>query len=219
MLLAEAEFRDEPMRAKSQPGRGVDSPADVVAVHKQDCVMRKHRRHRGCAGRIQGFACFVGDSARVNFDELQSDDLAKSFENNFIGPILLAKEVAEHMIAQNVEGSLVLLSSMQAVGLFERSLNYAAPKASLIHACRILAKQWSGKHNLRINIVAPGATVVGMAASSIGSGKYDGFIQRQDICRFGQPEDVARAVRFLLEPDSYVTGQVIVVDGGLSLKA
>ena len=170
-------------------------------------------------GRIQGFACFVGDSARVNFDELQSDDLAKSFENNFIGPILLAKEVAEHMIAQNVEGSLVLLSSMQAVGLFERSLNYAAPKASLIHACRILAKQWSGKHNLRINIVAPGATVVGMAASSIGSGKYDGFIQRQDICRFGQPEDVARAVRFLLEPDSYVTGQVIVVDGDLSLKA
>ena len=170
-------------------------------------------------GRIQGFACFVGDPARVNFDELQSNDLAKSFECNFIGPVLLAKEVGEHMIARKVEGSLVLLSSMQGVGLFERSLNYAVPKASLIHACRILAKQWSGKHNLRINLVAPGATVVGMAESSIRSGKYDGFIDRQDICRFSRPEDVARAVRFLLEPDSYVTGQVIVVDGGLSLKA
>jgi NAD(P)-dependent dehydrogenase (short-subunit alcohol dehydrogenase family) len=170
-------------------------------------------------GRIQGFACFVGDPARVNFDELQSNDLAKSFESNFIGPVLLAKEVGEHMIARKVEGSLVLLSSMQGVGLFERSLNYAIPKASLVHACRILAKQWSGKHNLRINIVAPGATVVGMAESSIRSGKYDGFIERQDICRFGRPEDVAWAVRFLLEPDSYVTGQVIVVDGGLSLKA
>jgi NAD(P)-dependent dehydrogenase (short-subunit alcohol dehydrogenase family) len=168
---------------------------------------------------VQGCVCFSGDPARANFNELQSADLSKSFNDNFVGPILLVKEVGEHMIANQIPGSLVVFSSMQAVGLFERSLTYAAPKASLIHACRILAKQWSGRHNLRINIVAPGVTVVGMAESSIRSGKYDGYIERKDVCRFGRPEDVARAVRFLLEPDSYVTGQVIVVDGGLSLKA
>ena len=168
---------------------------------------------------VQGCVCFSGDPARANFNELQSADLSQSFNDNFVGPILLVKEVGEHMIANQIPGSLVVFSSMQAVGLFERSLTYAAPKASLIHACRILAKQWSGRHNLRINIVAPGVTVVGMAESSIRSGKYDGYIERKDVCRFGRPEDVARAVRFLLEPDSYVTGQVIVVDGGLSLKA
>lgn len=168
---------------------------------------------------VQGCVCFSGDPARANFDELQSADLSKSFNDNFVGPILLAKEVGEHMIANQSAGSLVLFSSMQGVGLFERSLTYAAPKAALIHACRILAKQWSGRHNLRINVVAPGVTVVGMAESSIQSGKYDGYIERKDVYRFGYPEDVARTVRFLLEPDSYVTGQVIVVDGGLSLRA
>ena len=170
-------------------------------------------------GRIQGFACFVGDPARVNFENLKSEDLINSFESNFIGPILMAKQVGEHMIANKVEGSLVLLSSMQGAGLFEGSLNYAAPKAGLIHACRILAKQWSGKHNLRINVVAPGATLVGMAESSLGSGKYDSYIESRAVHRFGRPEDIARAVRFLLEPDNYITGQVIVADGGLSLKA
>jgi NAD(P)-dependent dehydrogenase (short-subunit alcohol dehydrogenase family) len=168
---------------------------------------------------VQGVVCFVGDPARVNFENLESTHLTKSFDDNFVGPILLAKEAGEWMIRQQTPGSLVLLSSMQAVGLFEGSLNYSAPKASLIHACRILAKQWSGKHNIRINVVAPGATIVGMAESSVGSGKYDQYIEKGSVYRFGLPEDVAKAVRFLLEPDSYITGQIVVVDGGLSLKA
>ena len=50
------------------------------------------------------------------------------------------------------------------------------------------------------------------------AGKYDSFLERKIIPRFGKPEDVARAILFLLEPDNYVTGQVLTVDGGLSLK-
>jgi NAD(P)-dependent dehydrogenase (short-subunit alcohol dehydrogenase family) len=170
-------------------------------------------------GAIQGLACFVGDPARAKFETLTAEDLVESYQTNFVGPILLAKAVAEHMISHRISGSLVLLSSMQGVGLFEKSVNYAAPKSSLIHVCRILAKQWSGPANLRINVVAPGATLAGMAEASVSSGKYDGYVETGAISRFGKPEDVARAVRFLLEPDNYITGQVLVVDGGLSLKA
>ena len=169
-------------------------------------------------GSIDGMACFVGDAARVPSEGPTAGDLARSYESNFIAPVLLGKAVGEHMIAAKVRGSLVMLSSMQGVGVFENSLNYAAPKAAIVHACRILAKQWSGR-SVQVNVVAPGATIAGMAASSVNSGKYDRYVEKGTVSRFGRPEDVARAVRFLLEPDCYITGQVLLVDGGMSLKA
>ena len=169
-------------------------------------------------GSIDGMACFVGNPARVAPEGLTARDLAQSYESNFIAPVLLARTVGEHMIARKAHGSLVLLSSMQGVGVFESSLNYAAPKAALVHACRILAKQWSGS-GVQVNVVAPGATIAGMAASSVKAGKYDRYVEEGTISRFGRPEDVARAVRFLLEPECYITGQVLLVDGGTSLRA
>ena len=56
-----------------------------------------------------------------------------------------------------------------------------------------------------------------MAEASIASGKYAKYIDEGIISRYGRAEDVARAVRFFLEPDSYITGQVLTVDGGLTL--
>jgi NAD(P)-dependent dehydrogenase (short-subunit alcohol dehydrogenase family) len=60
--------------------------------------------------------------------------------------------------------------------------------------------------------------MAGMAEASIRAGKYDPFVSNDAIARFGRPEDVARAIRFLLEPDNYITGQTILVDGGLTLR-
>ena len=69
-----------------------------------------------------------------------------------------------------------------------------------------------------MQVVAPGVTQAGMALTSVQSGKYDAYVRDQIIPRFGRPEDVARVVRLLLEPDNYLTGQVITVDGGLTLR-
>jgi NAD(P)-dependent dehydrogenase (short-subunit alcohol dehydrogenase family) len=82
---------------------------------------------------------------------------------------------------------------------------------------RILAKECRGPVNIRVNVIAPGVTAAGMAEASIASGKYNRYIDEGTIPRFGRAADVARAVRFFLEPDSYVTGQVLTVDGGLTL--
>ena len=57
----------------------------------------------------------------------------------------------------------------------------------------------------------------GMAEASIASGKYDRYLKDGIIPRYGRALDVARAVRFLLEPDNYITGQVLSVDGGITL--
>jgi len=56
-----------------------------------------------------------------------------------------------------------------------------------------------------------------MAEASIAAGKYQRYLDEDIIPRYGQPVDVARTVRFLLEQDNYITGQVISVDGGLTL--
>ncbi len=132
--------------------------------------------------------------------------------------MLLARATAEEMLRRATRGSIVLMSSMQGVFPFEGSLAYASPKAALVHAARVLAKEYGGSADIRVNVVAPGATVVGMARASIDSGKYDPYLDRGIVPRFGRPEDVARAVRFLLEPDSYVTGQLLTIDGGLTLR-
>jgi NAD(P)-dependent dehydrogenase (short-subunit alcohol dehydrogenase family) len=164
---------------------------------------------------IAGAAIFPGAPARVAFQDLNHDAIVASLESNYVGPVLLAKELGEAMEAAEGGGSLVLLATMQALAAFPSSLNYAAPKAALVHAARILAQQWN---RVRVNVVAPGATIAGMAAASVQSGKYDRHISSGAIARFGHAEDVARAVRFFLEPDNYITGQSLVVDGGLTLR-
>jgi len=66
--------------------------------------------------------------------------------------------------------------------------------------------------------VNPGVTTAGMAQASVASGKYEAYLQQGAISRYGTAEDIARAIRFFLEPDGYVTGQLLVVDGGLTLR-
>jgi 3-oxoacyl-[acyl-carrier protein] reductase len=169
-------------------------------------------------GELYGLVALTGDPARVKPEELDETALQASFSANFAAPVLLARACAQHMAGKGVRGAIVLVSSMQGVHPFEGSLPYAAPKAALVHAARVLAKEFGGATDVRVNVVAPGATSVGMARASIEAGKYDAYVERGVIPRFGRPEDVARAIRLLLEPDSYVTGQVITVDGGLTLR-
>ena len=166
------------------------------------------------APHLDALVVFSGNPARGAISE---ETLRLSWEVNFAGPILLAREAAERMKAAGTPGSVVLLSTMQAAALFPGSTAYAAGKAALVHAARILAKECRGSANIRVNVICPGVNQAGMAEASIASGKYDRYLAEGSIPRFGRAVDVANAVRFFLEPDNYVTGQVLTVDGGLTL--
>ena len=212
-------FRSNRGRAEALRDAVAGQTGETIALVEGDLALPevRHAYLEAAAnlGPLEGGAIFPGDPARVRWEDLDAAALRSSWDANFIGPMLLAKDLAEAMETSGHGGSLVLLATMQAMAPFAASLNYAAPKAALVHAARILAKQFRG---LRVNVVAPGATIAGMAEVSVSSGKYDAYVSGGAIPRFGRPEDVARAVRFFLEPDGYVTGQALLADGGLTLR-
>jgi len=187
-------------------------------ISESDVRARYVQAADGIGEGLYGMVCFTGDPARVKFDDVTDLELHDSMRKNYIAPILLAREAASCIMKRRNEGAIVLLSTMQAVATFESSINYAGPKTALIGAARIMAKQWGGPGGVRVNVVAPGVNRAGMALKSIESGKYDFYVEQKIIPRFGRPEDVARVVRLLVEPDNYITGQVMTVDGGLTLR-
>jgi 3-oxoacyl-[acyl-carrier protein] reductase len=168
------------------------------------------------AGPIDGLVVFTGNPARVSSPAEIEHQMSVSHAVNYMGPLLLAREAADRMRQARIAGAIVLFSTMQGVGLFPNSSVYAGAKAALIHGARILAKELRSD-NIRVNVIAPGIMAAGMAEASIASGKYDRYLSDGIISRFGRAEDIAKTVRFLLEPDNYITGQVISVDGGITL--
>jgi 3-oxoacyl-[acyl-carrier protein] reductase len=203
-------YRRNADRAESWRDRATVVQADLSAAADR-------RRLLDAAPALYGLAVFAGDPARVSNPAQMDEVMARSWQVNYAGPILLAREAAERLKSAGTAGSIVLLSTMQAVALFQGSTAYAASKAALTHAAKILAKECRGSANVRVNVIAPGVMQAGMAEASIASGKYDRFLKEGTISRFGRAEDIARAVRFLLEPDNYITGQVLSVDGGITL--
>jgi 3-oxoacyl-[acyl-carrier protein] reductase len=198
----------------ARPERAARWSQSTTLVEADLTKAEDRRRLLDAAPEIYGLAVFAGDPARVGEPEAA---MVRSYQVNYLGPILLAREAAERMRVAGTPGAIVLFATMQAVALFPGSTAYASAKAALVHAARILAKECRGAANIRVNVVSPGITAAGMAEASIASGKYNRFLEDGTLARFGRAEDVARAVRFFLEPDNYVTGQVLSVDGGITL--
>lgn len=190
-----------------------------IATLVQADLARKDDRARllDAAGDLYGLVVFAGNPSRVASPDQLDEALRLSHEVNCLGPLLLAREAAARVKDAGTPGAIVLFSTMQAVALFPGSTAYAVEKAALIHGARILAKELRGPANIRVNVIAPGVTQAGMAEASIAAGKYQRYLDEGVIARYGRAEDITRAVRFFLEPDNFITGQVLTVDGGLTL--
>jgi 3-oxoacyl-[acyl-carrier protein] reductase len=120
------------------------------------------------------------------------------------------KPVLETMIRQR-RGAVVSIASVAALVANRGQANYAAAKAGLIGASRSVAAEVA-RLGIRVNVVAPGLIETGMIAAAPVARIKDLI----PMARVGQPEEVARVVRFLCGPDaSYITGQTIAVNGGL----
>jgi 3-oxoacyl-[acyl-carrier protein] reductase len=122
----------------------------------------------------------------------------------------MTKPVLRKMLRRK-SGSIVSLSSVSALVGNRGQANYAAAKAGLIAASRVLSSEVA-RLGIRVNVVAPGAVDTDM----IRDAPLENIKQMIPMGRIGRPEEVAKVVRFLCSDDaSYITGQVISVNGGM----
>ena len=202
---------------RSNGGRARELESFARVEQADLAIAADRKRLLETADELYGLVVMTGDPARANAHESVEDTMRRSHESNYLGPALLAREAAAMMQDRRQPGAIVLISTMQAAALFPNSSIYASQKAALVHAARILAKETRGPSGIRVNVISPGIINAGMAQASIASGKYQRYIEEGTIARFGHPTDIARAVCFLLEPDNYITGQVLCIDGGITL--
>lgn len=147
------------------------------------------------------------------FLRLSENDWDKVLAVNLKGAFNCTKAVVKYMVKQRA-GKIINISSV--IGLMGNigQANYAASKAGLIGLTKSLAKEL-GIRNINVNAVAPGYIQTAMTDKLSDKVKEE-MSARIALKRLGQPLDVARAVVFLASRDAdYITGQVLVVDGGL----
>lgn len=140
-----------------------------------------------------------------NWDDVIATDLKSDF---------LTTKAAAAMMMRKRKGSIINISSVVGIMGNIGQVNYAAAKAGVIGLTKACAKEMAAR-NIRVNAVAPGFIETAMT-DGIPEKIREGMIASIPMGRMGQPEDIARAVCFLASDDaSYITGQVLVVDGGL----
>ncbi len=163
--------------------------------------------------RIDFAVANAGQSADALLLRLKADVLDQMLSVNLKSAFYLCGAVAKPMMKQR-SGSIVLVSSI--VGLMGNAGQsaYAASKAGLIGLCKSLAKEL-GSRNIRVNAVAPGLIETAMTEKMPDAAR-EYLIKAAALGRPGKPEDVSGVVAFLCsEAAAYVTGQTLVVDGGV----
>jgi 3-oxoacyl-[acyl-carrier protein] reductase len=151
---------------------------------------------------------------RDNFLMLMSDEDWNSLIGaNLTSLFNCSKPVIRKMISQR-KGRIINISSISGILGTSGQTNYAATKSGVIGFTKALAREL-GPFNIHVNAVAPGL-VESEVVSRMAKEKVEAIVKSSSLGRIGKPEEVAKAVLFLAsEHSSYITGQTIIVDGGI----
>ena len=134
---------------------------------------------------------------------------------NLRSALICAQEFARRRVAEGKGGAIVNVTSIAGHRGFEEHLCYAASKAGLEGATRVMAREL-GPHGIRVTALAPTVTMTELAAAAWSDPSKSGpMMARHPAGRFAQAEDVARAITLLLSDDAaMITGVMLPVDGG-----
>ena len=168
-------------------------------------------------GRIDILVNNAGIAISRPFFEKTAEDWIKTLKVNLIGLFLCCQVAAKYMVAQK-SGKIINISSIRGIDHCGREgvMDYSASKAAVINLTKTMAKELAPYIN--VNTVAPGHTLTEMTQHLPEEVKKT-MIEGSYLKRMAQPEDIAKAILFLASEDSnFFTGQLLLADGGFSLK-
>lgn len=187
---------------------GADVEAAIIDIRDRD----------GIAAILDGVApidVIVNNAAITSthrFEDLTEEHFRGNFEVNAVGTFVVAQEGARRM---RNGGRIVNIASRSFAGAPQMA-HYVASKTAIVGLTRAMAIDLSPR-DIRVNAVAPGVVDTEML-HYMSEERQKAMLGFQLLGRIGQPEDIARAVAFLASAENrYITGQVLIVDGGRSL--
>jgi 3-oxoacyl-[acyl-carrier protein] reductase len=154
----------------------------------------------------------AGISQQKLFTDITDEDWRRMTGVNLDGVFYCSREASREMIRKK-SGSIINISSMWGQVGASCEVHYSAAKAGVIGLTKALAKEL-GPSNIRVNCIAPGVIDTDMM-SGFDNETKNSLIDETPLLRLGTPEDIAKAVVFLADENSFITGQVLGVNGGI----
>lgn len=197
-------------------GRAVPVALDVCS---RDSIARAMAQVVEAFGQLDVLVNNAGVPLTKPAVDVTPEEWDRVLDTNLTGAFFMSQEMARHLLAAGRPGCIINIASTHGlVGLPERSA-YSIAKGAMVHMARALAVEWAA-NGIRVNAVVPGRVDTPSRAASLARPGYlDMALSRIPLRRFASSSEVAAAVCYLASPEAaYVTGQALVLDGGLTAQ-